>query len=166
MMTKPDRLPLCAKFFSGIGFAALAAITLTSCGSTGGGASTRNYNFDPIAGGSSRTPPHNMSRYEYPFDDAGNYIDAWAIEGERRAGRSIYNPTSRISSSSSSRSKKSSSSSSRSSSKKPSTRYHTVSRGDTLWSISRRYGKSVSAIKSANGLRSDAIRPGQRLRIP
>lgn len=46
------------------------------------------------------------------------------------------------------------------------TRSHTVARGDTLWNISQRYGTSVNAIKSANGLTSDLIRIGQTLRIP
>lgn len=43
---------------------------------------------------------------------------------------------------------------------------HKVRRGQTLSAISRRYGKSVSKIKSANGLRSDRIYVGQRLTIP
>ena len=47
-----------------------------------------------------------------------------------------------------------------------SSKSHTVVRGDTLYSLSRRYGSSVSAIKSANGLSSDLIVIGQRLSIP
>ncbi len=43
---------------------------------------------------------------------------------------------------------------------------HSVQRGDTLYSLSRRYGTSVAAIKSANNLTSDVIRIGQVLRIP
>lgn len=43
---------------------------------------------------------------------------------------------------------------------------HTVVAGDTLFSLSRRYGTTVSAIKSANGLTSDLIRLGQTLTIP
>ncbi|MCB1224429.1 MAG: LysM peptidoglycan-binding domain-containing protein [Verrucomicrobiales bacterium] len=43
---------------------------------------------------------------------------------------------------------------------------HTVVRGDTLYSLARRYGTTVSKIKSANGLSSDLIVIGQRLRIP
>lgn len=45
-------------------------------------------------------------------------------------------------------------------------RVHQVRPGETLSSISRRYGVAVSSIRSANGLNSDVIRPGQRLRIP
>jgi hypothetical protein len=43
---------------------------------------------------------------------------------------------------------------------------HTVAKGDTLFSLARRYNTSVSAIKSANGLSSDIIRIGQTLTIP
>lgn len=43
---------------------------------------------------------------------------------------------------------------------------HTVSSGDTLYGLSRRYGTSVNAIKNANGLNSNLIRLGQNLRIP
>lgn len=45
-------------------------------------------------------------------------------------------------------------------------RYHTIAKGDTLWGISRRYKVPVADIKSANGLSSDLIRPGQTLRLP
>ncbi len=50
--------------------------------------------------------------------------------------------------------------------KKPTARYHTIAKGDTLWGISRRYKVGIAAIKSANGLSTDLIRPGQTLRIP
>jgi nucleoid-associated protein YgaU len=53
--------------------------------------------------------------------------------------------------------------------KKPATtasRSHTVVKGDTLYGLARRYNTSVAKIKSANGLSSDLIRIGQRLRIP
>lgn len=49
---------------------------------------------------------------------------------------------------------------------KPQARYHTIAKGDTLWGISRKYKIPVDAIKSANGLSSDLIRPGQTLRLP
>ncbi|MBC7225190.1 MAG: LysM peptidoglycan-binding domain-containing protein, partial [Anaerolineae bacterium] len=43
---------------------------------------------------------------------------------------------------------------------------HIVQAGDTLFSIALRYGVTVEAIKSANGLGSDFIYVGQRLVIP
>ena len=43
---------------------------------------------------------------------------------------------------------------------------HTVQSGDTLFSLSRKYGTSVTAIQNANGLNSDLIRTGQTLTIP
>jgi LysM repeat protein len=48
----------------------------------------------------------------------------------------------------------------------PGVRWHTVIAGDTLFSIARRYGVSVAALKAANGLVSDRIYVGARLRIP
>lgn len=41
-----------------------------------------------------------------------------------------------------------------------------VQPGDTLWSLARRYGTSVDAIKIANGLTSDLLQIGQILNIP
>ncbi len=43
---------------------------------------------------------------------------------------------------------------------------YTVRSGDTLWLLSRRYGTTVDAIKSLNGLSSDILTIGQILRIP
>jgi hypothetical protein len=44
--------------------------------------------------------------------------------------------------------------------------YHEVVKGDTLYSISRRYGVSVDAIRKLNGLSGqDAIHPGQKLKV-
>lgn len=44
--------------------------------------------------------------------------------------------------------------------------YHEVVKGDTLYSISRRYGVSVDAIRRLNGLSGqDAIHPGQKLKV-
>ncbi len=45
-------------------------------------------------------------------------------------------------------------------------KWHTVVAGDTLFSIAQRYGVSVAALKAANGLVSDRIYIGGRLRIP
>lgn len=47
-----------------------------------------------------------------------------------------------------------------------STSSYTVVRGDTLFSIARRYNTTVAAIRSANNLSSDTIYVNQRLTIP
>ena len=44
-------------------------------------------------------------------------------------------------------------------------RYHKVKSGETLGGIARRYRVSVASLKSWNGLRSNTIRTGQRLRV-
>jgi membrane-bound lytic murein transglycosylase D len=44
---------------------------------------------------------------------------------------------------------------------------HVVQRGETLWSISRRYGISTQALADANGMRlNDVLPAGRRLNIP
>lgn len=43
---------------------------------------------------------------------------------------------------------------------------HLVAKGDTLYNLSQRYGTSIVAIQSANGLNSDLIVLGQTLNIP
>lgn len=43
--------------------------------------------------------------------------------------------------------------------------YHKVRRGETLGGIARKYHTYVSTLKKLNGLRSDFIREGQRLRV-
>jgi nucleoid-associated protein YgaU len=42
---------------------------------------------------------------------------------------------------------------------------YSVKKGDTLSGIAKRFGLTVSRLKSLNGLRSSAIRPGQKLRV-
>lgn len=44
-------------------------------------------------------------------------------------------------------------------------RYHTVQHGDTLWTISQRYGLRVDLLKKANKIRGNEIKPGQKLII-
>jgi murein endopeptidase len=44
--------------------------------------------------------------------------------------------------------------------------YCRARRGDTLSTIAQRYGARVSAIRAANGLRSNLIRAGRRYRVP
>ncbi|HET7464127.1 MAG TPA: LysM peptidoglycan-binding domain-containing protein, partial [Longimicrobium sp.] len=46
------------------------------------------------------------------------------------------------------------------------TRRHTVAAGETLYGIARKYGVTVDAIRRANRLENDTVRPGQALTIP
>jgi len=46
------------------------------------------------------------------------------------------------------------------------TKTHVVEKGDTLAALSRNYGTTTKAIQSANNLRSDVIKLGQKLKIP
>lgn len=43
---------------------------------------------------------------------------------------------------------------------------HTIAKGDNLWSLARKYGTTVSALKSLNGLSTDTIITGSTLIIP
>jgi hypothetical protein len=43
--------------------------------------------------------------------------------------------------------------------------FHTITKGDTLWSISRRYNTTVEAIKAMNSLSGELIRAGMVLRV-
>ena len=43
--------------------------------------------------------------------------------------------------------------------------YHRVRPGETIWSISRKYGVSQANLKRLNGLRSNKLLVGQRLRV-
>jgi membrane-bound lytic murein transglycosylase D len=44
-------------------------------------------------------------------------------------------------------------------------KYHTVQQGDTLWTISQRYGLPLDHLKKANKIRGNDIKPGQKLII-
>lgn len=43
---------------------------------------------------------------------------------------------------------------------------HTVVRGDSLWSIGKKYSVSIDAIKQANGMTRDIVVLGSKLKIP
>ncbi|MDB0056832.1 LysM peptidoglycan-binding domain-containing protein [Akkermansiaceae bacterium] len=49
---------------------------------------------------------------------------------------------------------------------KPKTVRHVVKKGDTLYSLSRKYGTTVSKIQKANGMSGTIIRDGSTLVIP
>jgi LysM repeat protein len=43
---------------------------------------------------------------------------------------------------------------------------HTVVQGDTLWAIARKNNTTVAKLKAANGLSSDNLKLGQKLKLP
>ena len=43
---------------------------------------------------------------------------------------------------------------------------HTVTSGDSLWGLAKKYSTSIEAIQAANGLTTTGIRTGQTLTIP
>lgn len=45
-------------------------------------------------------------------------------------------------------------------------RTHTVRRGESLWTLARRNDLTVAQLRRANGMRSNSLRPGQKLTIP
>ena len=183
-------LPMLSRLTSVVRFdllsAALLAVILSSCKSTSPKIEGVPSNLPNIGlYGSARTPSHNMARADYPFDEHGNYVTAWAAEDGSAAGPSDYqrrrlpdrdDPPSRRSSSSSSTRRvnstpvkkvaSSSSSKKKSSSSSGSSVRVTVKSSDTLWGLARKYGTSVAKIKAANGLKSDVIRNGKTLVIP
>ncbi|MCP4521707.1 MAG: LysM peptidoglycan-binding domain-containing protein [Cytophagales bacterium] len=47
----------------------------------------------------------------------------------------------------------------------PSDKIYTVKSGDSLWSISNKYGLTVKQLKKLNKLKSNSLRPGQKLKL-
>ena len=147
--------------------------------------STLALSFFLVSCSSRRTPDYNPAIG--PFDEDGNYIEAWAdnppkrnrfwfskkkteepkvVENEKPT-RQVYKNPQQV--------------------KRPApkptyrpkpkvkpkpvrvksmSRRHTVVKGDTLYGLSRRYGVSVSAIQRANKLSGTNIRIGATLLIP
>lgn len=48
----------------------------------------------------------------------------------------------------------------------PKFRWHFVRKGETLWAVSQKYGKSVSSIQRLNGMKGTSIWAGKRIKIP
>jgi membrane-bound lytic murein transglycosylase D len=50
--------------------------------------------------------------------------------------------------------------------REPVARTHTIQRGDTLYSLARRYNTSVDALRKLNNLKNSSLSAGQRIRVP
>ena len=76
--------------FTFIALSGLIAASLSSCSSNSSSRNLSTGNWEREArmvAGSTRTPKHSLPNTEYPFDDTGNYIAAWAARGESRFGK-------------------------------------------------------------------------------
>lgn len=163
---------------------AVAAFTFIGC------AAKPDYEKAGYSDAKIATPPHNMSAYEYPFDDDGTYRKDWvtnkSAQRERRrssasaptptrtqappvmaqAPPQAYTPAPTPQQAYTPPPSRPAPAPTPAPAPKPAARYHTVAKGDTLFSLSRRYSVSVGQIKATNGLTSDLIRIGQTLRLP
>lgn len=123
-----------------------------------------------LVAGPTATPAHSLPPTEYPFDAQGNYIAAWAASGERRFGNPSTSSTWVATSAPQPAAPQPSAEPAAQPAAKVTTthnpRLHQVSASDTLWSLSRKYGTTVSAIQHANGLSDTTIRTGSTLKIP
>jgi len=130
------------------------------------------------------TPETSLPTYEYPFDESGRYREDWVAPRNKsqasarpRSSRSSAQPEAVQSSisvppSATDRvpvpSLKPAPAPAVLASNTTGSRqeYHTVTRGDTLWSISRQYGISVAELKAENGITADTIQTGTTIRLP
>jgi LysM repeat protein len=132
----------------------LAAVSLSSCGlfkkqDTASTVATNNpYATSPSDGRYAPYPQnYQQPKYqEYTDASSGGYRDPGAPPSTKKK-----TTTSKSRSSEASRS---------------ATRSHIVKHGDSLYSLAKRYHTTVSRLKSLNGLSSDLIRDGQKLKIP
>ncbi len=161
----------------------------TQCKSTGG--NYKQIEYDPST---LKTPSgHGMEKKEYPFDDDGKYRKDWVRNkstGKTRSASKL--PEQTVASTDSTTAISASSGSSAGYygpadvgavamndtttvappvtttpvAATPSATYHKVVSGDTLYSLSQRFGTSVDELKRVNGLTSNNIRVGQSLRLP
>jgi len=144
---------------------AATAMLLASCGNQG-----RNLDH-PVGTG--------------PFDRRGNYVEAWADNpakwrgGDRKPTPPRTTTPSRPSQATASNQRPAQQSRPAQTAQnrpaatpqprpqpRPQARTYTVKRGDTLSGIASRHRTTVAALRRANGISGDLIRPGQVLRIP
>lgn len=123
------------------------------------------------------TPATSLPRDEYPFDESGRYREDWVRPPSKGASSTKRKTTSAVTSKPAPISPQVVSFNTPALQPEPAVvsltpevprkrGLHRVSTGDTLWSISRRYGVTVAALKTENGITEDLIQSGTTLLIP
>lgn len=116
--------------------------------------------YNPYPGSSGSTSSGYSSAPTYTPPPAPVEADPYAFNAPASTPKTSSTPKKTVSSS------KSKSSTAKKSTAKKSSGSYKVAKGDTLYGIARKRGTTVAKIKSANGMSSDLIRPGQSLKIP
>jgi LysM repeat protein len=135
-------------------YAAGAADPYATNAASGGG-----YNPYPGQGGyaSNAAPSYSQPpSYQAPAPEPTPPYDPYAYSAPKKSPSTGSSASKKKTTASTSTKKKTSTAAKR----------HTVKKGDTLYGIARSGGTTVAKLKSANGLSSDVIRPGQTLKIP
>lgn len=116
-----------------------------------------------------------------PFDEDGNYVEAWADNPPKRVAgirktqptqkpRPVAKPrpitTAKVTPKPKPRPVVKPKPRPKPVVAKPKSIKHMIKRGDTLWGLSRRYGVSVTAIQKANRISGTNIRAGKTILIP
>lgn len=121
------------------------------------------YNPYPSGGGGYEAPA--APTYEAPSTpsyEAPPATDNYAYEAPSKPAPAPSKPKTSTSSSSTVKKKPTTTTAKKSTSSKT----HTVVKGDTLYGLALKNKTTVAKIKSANGLSSDLIRLGQKIKIP
>jgi len=123
------------------------------------------YNPYPSGGGGGYEAPAAAPTYEAPSTpsyEAPPATDSYAFEAPSKPAPTPSKPKTSSSSSSTVKKKPTSTTAKKSSLSKT----HTVAKGDTLYGLALKNKTTVAKIKAANGMSSDLIRLGQKIKIP
>lgn len=158
-----------AQFILSCTCAAVLAFSLSSCSSQNSGSTNGYDTAEPVANG--EIPPW-IAEGSDPSYESGSYkpvqSSSYAYNPPSKPKVSSSNASKKTTAKSSSSSKTRTTASKKSSSKSTASksRSYSVKKGDTLGAIARKNGTSVTALKKANGLKSDMIHINQKLTIP
>lgn len=183
MIDPISRRPLTGLFF--LFAAALGSFGLSSCSSTKNSGAGSSSNAGPYATypADGHYNPYPATSQQKPAPRYQEYTEAPPPPPEAKPKTKPKSSGTVASNNTTSNSTASRGSSKTTTKKKPSTTSKTASNSastkaagsgivyvvkpkDSLWSISRKYHTTISKLKSANGLSSDLIRDGQKLKIP